>query len=460
METRELASFVAHSRLQDIPETAQDEAVRAIVNWLGCALGGCLEPAVDAALDALFGCSGPAQATLIGRGNRTDVLSAALFNAIGSNILGFDDTHVATRIHPSVPVAAALFPLAERRAASGAEVVHAFTLGVEVACRAGLALGPGHYNGGWHITSTCGVLGAAAACAKLLGLDAQQLTWALGIAATQASGINEMMGSQSKGLSVGFAARNGLMAALLAQQGFTAAETALEGRRGFVQVLGPTGNSAALLSGLGSTWELMHTAYKSYPCGIVLHPVIDGCLQLRREHNLKPRNVAGVGLSVHPLVMQIAGHREPQSALEGKLSVYHTAAVALVDDEMGVRQFQDDRVLNRRVMELRARVEVIADSSLAEEEARVEVTLRDGSRFEHHVRHARGGLQRPMTDADLADKFRVLATEVLATDQAERLLALAWNIRALSDVGALIRASVPEEDLEPQDLPGSPLIPR
>jgi 2-methylcitrate dehydratase PrpD len=460
METRELASFVAHSRLQDIPETVQDEAVRAIVNWFGCALGGCLDPAVDTALDALLGCSGPAQATLIGRGKRTDLLSAALFNAIGSNILDFDDTHVATHIHPSVPVAAALFPLAERHAASGTEVTHAFILGVEVACRAGLTLGPAHYDSGWHVTSTCGVLGAAAACAKLLGLDAQQLAWALGIAATQSSGINEMTGSQSNSLSVGFAARNGLMAALLAQQGFTAAETALEGRRGFVQVLGSTGNSAALLSGLGATWELTRTAYKFYPCGIALHPVIDGCLQLRREHNLKPRNVARVGLSLHPLVMQIAGRREPQTALGGKLSVYHAAAVALVDGAVSVRQFQGDRVLNRRVMALRARVEAIADPSLAKEEARVEITLRDGSRFEHHVRHALGGLQRPMTDADLADKFRALATEVLATDQAERLLALAWNIRALGDVGALIRASVPEEDLEPQDLPGSPLIPR
>ncbi len=460
METDELARFVAHSRLPDIPETVQDEAVRAIVNWLGCALGGCLDPAVDTALDALFGCSGPAQATLIGRGNRTDSLSAALFNALGSNILDFDDTHLATFIHPSVPVAAALFPLAEQHAAAGADVVHAFILGVEVACRAGLALGSGHYDRGWHITSTCGVLGAAAACAKLLALDAKRLAWALGIAATQASGLNEMLGSQSKSLNMAFAARNGLMAALLAQQGFTAAELALEGRRGFVQVLGVEGRTATLLTGLGCTWELMRNAYKPYPCGIVLHPVIDACLQLRREHQLKPRTIAAVGLSVHPLVMQMAGRREPQTGLEGKLSVYHSAAVALIDGAASVRQFQDDRVVSPRVIELRARVEVIADPTLAKEEARVKITARDGGRFECHVRHALGSLERPMSDADLSDKFRALATEVLATDQAERLLALAWNIRALGDVGALIRASVPEDEIEPQDLPGSPLIPR
>ena len=460
MQTRELAAFIARSRLEEIPEPVQDEAARAIVNWLGCALGGAMDTAVETALDALFAASGPQQATLIGRGDRTDILRAALTIGIGSCVLDFDDTHAQTLIHPSVPVAAALLPLAEYRAAPGAEVLHAFIVGAETACRAGLALGQGHLGRGWHSASTCGVLGAAAACAKLLGLDGQRTQAALGIAATQASGLGEMAGSQTTSLNMGLAARNGLLAALLAEQRFGAAEQALEGRRGYLSVLGADADADALVAGLGSTWHVTHIAYKPYACSVVLHPAIDACLQLRHEHRLRPSGISAVHLRVNPLALQAHAAVNPASGLESKSSIHHCAAVALADGAAGVRQFQDERVHHPRIAQLRAQVGTLADESVGPIEAHALIALRDGRSVEHHVRCARGSPERPMTDAALSDKFRMLAAEVLATDQAERLLALAWNVRALVDVGALIRASVPEEEIEPAELPGSPLIPR
>ena len=460
MQTRELAAFIARSRLEEIPETVQDEAARAIVNWLGCAVAGAMEPAVDTALDALFNASGPQQATLIGRGDRTDILGAAFMTGIGASALDFDDSHPPTLVQPSVPVAAALLPLAEYRTATGAEVLHAFIIGVEVACRAGLALGRAHAERGWHSASTCGVLGAAAACAKLLKLDQERMQWALGVAATQASGTAELMDTQAKSLNLGFAARNGLLAALLAERRFTSAERALEGRHGYLKVLGTDAHADALVATLGSRWELTRIAYKPYACSVVLHPVIDACLSLRREHRLRPSGIAAVELRVHPLALQAAIARDPADGGESRSSIHHCAAIALADGAAGVPQFQHARVHHPRVSQLRARIEALADTDLGPFEARAAVTLRDGRRVEQHVRCALGSPERPMTDAALSDKFRTLAAELLATDQAERLLALAWNMRALVDVGALMRASVPEEDIEPAELPGSPLIPR
>jgi len=457
--TLTLAQFVAQSRIDAIPESALHEGERAIVNWLGCALGGSTEPALDAALAALGEFAGPAQATVLGRALRTDLLTAALANGLGSNLLGVDDTHLETVIHPSVPIASALLPLAEARGASGEAFLHAFVLGVEVACRAGLAVTPAHYEGGWHITATCGVLGAAAACARLLGLDADRTACALGIAATQASGLNEMMGSQSKSLNMGFAARNGLTSALLAERGFTSSMRALEAPRGFVQVLGRSPRPEALTAGLGSAWEIERNAYKPWPCGIVLHPVLDACLQLRNAHAVKPAAIAKVTLRVHPLVLVMTGRTDPTTGLEGKLSVYHSVAVAFVDGAAGVRQYTDERVHHPRVTALRERVEVATDPAVALEEAYATLELTDGRRLERHVRCALGSLERPMTDADLCAKFRELAEGVLATDPAERLLALAWNLRSLGDAGALARGTVPEDTVT-EEPPGSPLLGR
>jgi len=196
--TRELARFVVESRWSSIPAAINHEARRALLNWAGCALGGCRDETVDTALAALSEFAGRPQATLLGRSERVDILNAAALNALSSNILDFDDTHLRTVIHPTVPVAAALLALAERTRVAGADFLHAFILGVEVECRVGNAISPEHFSSGWHITATCGIFGAAAACAKLLGLDAKKTAWALGLAANQASGTTGAHGSMTK----------------------------------------------------------------------------------------------------------------------------------------------------------------------------------------------------------------------------------------------------------------------
>ena len=443
-ETRTLARFIARSRWADMPAQIRHEAKRALLNWLGCALGGCRDETVERALAALGPFSGPRTATLVGRRERLDPLSAAVVNAISSNILDYDDTHMKTVIHPTVPVAAAALALTQHGPVTGAQLLHAFALGVEAECRIGNAVTPGHYEAGWHITATCGAFGAAAAAGKLLGLDERQMTWALGIAATEASGLTEMLGSMCKSYNMGHAARSGLVAALLARRNFTSSGRAIEAPRGFAPVLARNANLERIVDRLGDTWELSWNAYKPYPCGIVLHAAIDGCLELRREHALTSHDVERVELRMHPLALQLAGKAAPTTGLEGKLSVYHAAAVALLHGKAGVAEFTDASVRDAEVLALRQRVTAVADDALDKAAAIVRIAHRDGRVIERSVPHATGSLERPLTDRDLEAKFLALARPAYSECHAWDLVELTWSLDRLNDASRLVHAATGE----------------
>lgn len=441
--TRRLARWVVSSRASDVPERARKEAVRSIVNWVGCAVGGSPHETVNCALAALAEFSGPAQATVLGRKERLDILHASLMNGISSHVLDFDDTHLKTIIHPAGPVASAILALSERRPAQGMEFLHAFILGVEVECRIGRAVYPWHYDAGWHITGTAGVFGAAAAAGKLLGLDEQQMTWALGTAATQSSGFREMFGTMCKPFHPGRAAQGGLAAALLAAKNFTSSERGIEAPRSFAFVMSPQRDLSAITRGLGDTWEISENTYKPFACGIVIHPIIDGCIQLRNDHKLSAEQIERIDMRVHPLVLELTGKKAPATGLEGKFSVYHAAAAAIVHGAGGESEFSNTVVRDPGIIALRGRVTAVAQAGTREEEAYLTLTLRDGRKLEKHVEHAVGSLERPMSDSDLEAKFQGLAEGVLGRAQSGRLLSLCWKIASLQDVGALARAAVP-----------------
>ena len=440
--TRRLARYVVTSRFADIPESARREALRSFLNWTGCTVGGCRHETVDRALAALAEFSGPAQASVLGRSERLDILHAALVNGISSHVFDFDDTHLKTIIHPSGPVASAILALAERRPVDGKEFLHAFILGVEVECRIGNAVYPAHYDIGWHITGTAGVFGAAAASGKLIGLNEQQMTWALGIAATQASGLREMFGTMCKPFHPGRAAQNGLTAALLAAKNFTSSERAIEAPRGFAHVLSTARNFAEITERLGETFEISLNTYKPFACGIVIHPVIDGCIQLRNEHHLKPEQIDKVSVKAHPLVLELTGKKMPQAGLEGKFSVYHSAAVALIHGDAGENQYSDACVRDPVVIALRDKVTATVDNKVHEDEAHITITLEDGGKLTKHVEHAIGSVERPMSDAALEAKFRHLAGGILPAPQIDKLIGLCRSLTDLADAGAVARATV------------------
>ena len=395
-----LARFLAGSRWEEIPASLRQEGRRAILNIIGCMLGGRRERSIQL-LESAF----PA----------TSLANAAVVHAAAANALDFDDTHLPTVIHPSAPVAGALFALTNERKLTGAQFLHAFILGVEAACRVGNAVSPGHYEHGWHITGTCGVFGAAAAAGKALELNESQFLHALGIAATQAAGLVEMLGSMTRVLNTGFAARNGLAAALLAAQGFEAVEQPLEGERGFANVFGGSRKVAALIQGLGEEWALREVAYKPYPCGMVLHALIDACLPLRKVESY-PQSVE---IRLHPLAVERGDRLDPRNGLEARLSAQHCAAVALVDGAAGLAQFTDDAVSRPALALVRSRVKLVADGSLDKAAAIVTV---DG-------RAVRAEARQSMTGAELEAKFRALAGA-----RAEELLAVVSSLEAAGEL--------------------------
>jgi 2-methylcitrate dehydratase PrpD len=289
------------------------------------------------------------------------------------------------------------------------------------------------------------VLGAAAAAAKALNLDAQRIAWALGIAATQASGLMEMLGTMCKSYNMGHAARNALSAALLASAGFTSSERAIEAPRGFLNVLASNGDDSEITGDLGFRWEIMQNAYKPYPCGIVIHPVIDACLDLREAQRIDPAAVEKVEITVNPLAQTLCGRPAPRDSLEGKLSLYHSAAVALVDGEAGVRQYLDKRVTSPDVIALRNKVAVHIEESIGPEQSRVRVVLANGATHEIFVERARGSLERPMTDAELDAKFRSLAASELAPAQIDRLAEQCWSLHEQQDAAVIARGSFSEQ---------------
>ena len=282
--TEKLAKWAAATSWAALPAAVAHQAKRSLMNFFAVALTGCRDATIETTLASLAAFSSGGRATVIGRRERLDALSAAFINAAGANVLDFCDTHVPTAIHPTAPIVPALLALAETQVVGGRGFLLALVIGQEVACRIGLAMSPSHYNKGWHITATCGVFGAAAGSGKLLGLGAEQMIWALGLAATQAAGLCECLGTPAKSVGVGNAARNGLWSALLAARDFAGPAEPLNGVQGYYHALGEAPDLSQLTRGLGETWEIMKTSYKPYPCGFVVHPVLDCVLDWRRDH--------------------------------------------------------------------------------------------------------------------------------------------------------------------------------
>jgi len=429
--SRTLARFLVRTRPEDVPAPARREAVRSILNVIGTALGGSGDEEARRIAAVMLPFSGPAEAALVGRAERADCMTAAFLNALAGNVFDFDDTHPGTIIHPSAPVALPLFALAGRRAMRGSALLHAFTLGAEIACRLGNAVSPAHYSRGWHITTTCGVFGAAAACAASLGLDEDATLSALGHASAQSSGLVETLGTMAKSV-----------AALLAEGGAVGPESPIEGARGFLRVMGEGGDAARVLAGLGETWEIARNTYKPYPCGVVLNPVIEACLALRP---LVPcwEAIASVTVSGNPLLRQRADRPAPGSGRQAQVSAQHAVAVAFIDGRAGVAEFSGARVQGADVLSLGARVALADAPSTAVDGAEVAVTLASGKTLFHRVENARGSLARPLSDAELEDKFRALAATGCPALDPDPLIAALWSLGEAPDAAAVVRLAAP-----------------
>jgi 2-methylcitrate dehydratase PrpD len=440
--TRILAEYVARHPSRGWSDAVDREAHRTFLNWFGCAVGAARHEAVDAALAAVQMLQPAPQATILGRAEKVDIASAALLNGITSHTFDFDDTHLKTIIHPAGPVASAVLALAELTGASGRAVLDSLVIGIDVACRLGNTVYPEHYDRGWHITGTTGMLGAAAGCARLLGLDADKTAMALGIAASQPVGLREQFGTMTKPFHPGGAARAGLMSALMAQHGYTASPRSIEAPRGWAQVVSTKCKWNEVTDELGERFEISFNTYKPFACGIVIHPSIDACVQLR-ERGVAAEDVERIELKVHSLVLELTGKKEPADGLQGKFSVYHGCAAGLVFGRAAEEEFADAIVTRPDVVALRRKVVATVDDSIDEASADVTAVLKDGRREHVFVEHAIGSLQRPMSDAALERKFHGMSDGILGAPRTEQLLAMCWALASAENVRALTALARP-----------------
>ena len=429
-----LARFAVGAATVAIPERVLGEGRRSLLNMFATALAGSGEPAIDIAASVLTPFAGPATCGVIGRPERTDLPTAAFLNAASANIFDFDDTHPGTIIHPTAPVAPVLLALAETRPVTGAELLRAFIVGAEVECRLGLAVSPDHYARGWHITSTCGVVGAAVAASVVLRLDERQTGWAIANACGQSAGMVETLGTMTKSLSVGNAARGGLMAALLAQKGFSGPDAPLTGQRGILHLYADTPRAVALSQDLGTRWDFADNTYKPYPVGVVLNPVIDAAAELRKD-GVALTDIADITLRGHPLLRQRADRPDVATGREAQVSAQHAFAVAL-SGEVGLADFTDDAVTGTLTT---GRPGMTFEDDATMDIGAVALTARmtDGTERQVTITAARGSTDNPMTNAQIEDKLRALAAYRGVTWDTQPLIDAVWSLDTLPDAARL-----------------------
>ena len=435
--TKTLAAHLAAARYSDLSPGAQHAARRGVLDWLGCALAACRHPTVATLIDVLAETGGRPQATVLGRGQKLGLVDAPLANGQMGHLLDFDDTHMGgVVLHTSSPVLAGLLALAERTPVSGADLMLAYAVGFEAGVRSGRTA-PGHHKGGWHLTGTLGSIAAGAASGKLVGLDAQRLTYALGIAATQAGGMQQNRGTMCKSFHAGKAATNGVLAALLAERGFDSSQEIIEGKRGFARIYSDVAAPEQLTQGLGDGWLIETNGHKPYACGVVLHPLIDAVIAVREEARIAPEAVSEIALRVHPLVLSITNVTEPSSGLQSKFSYRHSAAVALADGAAGIAQYSDARAADPIVAALRRKVQAVGDETLRKDEAYATVAA-GGARHEAHIPHASGTTDNPMSDAAIEAKFLANAASAIGDERARRASERVWSLEKCADVRELI----------------------
>jgi 2-methylcitrate dehydratase PrpD len=440
--TKTLCGRLAAARFGDLSPAAAHQARRGVLDWIGCALAGSGHKTITTLLDVLQEVGGREQATVLGRKLRLGLRDAPLANGQMGHVLDFDDTHMGgVVLHASSPVLAALFALAERAPAArapvgGADLMLAYAVGFEAGVRTGWSA-PGHHKGGWHLTGTLGTIAAGVAGGKLLELDPQRLTYAMGIAATQAAGMQQNRGTMCKSFHAGKSAANGVLAALLAERGFDSTQEIIEGRKGFSRIYSDVAAPEQLNARLDQGWLIETNGHKPYACGVVLHPLIDAVIAIRNRDRIDPATVSEISLRVHPFVLSITDVVDPSTGLQSKFSTLHSAAVALVDGAAGIAQYSDARARDPLVAALRGKVKAEGDEALGKDEAYA-VIVAGGKRHEVHIPHAAGTAANPMSDAAIEAKFLANATPVIGPERAGRARDLVWSLEKQPDVRALI----------------------
>ncbi len=436
--TERLATQATTLRYEAIPESVRAVARQCLLDYLGVAIAGAGEPLARMLRDEMAGAGGVGQASVIGHHARLPVLSAALVNGAAAHALDYDDVNVAMPGHPSVTILPGLLALAELQKASGCELITAFVAGYETACRIGAALLPGHYNLGFHATGTVGTFGAAAACARLLGLPAAATAAALGIAGTQAAGLKSQFGTMCKPFHAGKAAQSGLLAARLAARGFTSRADILECEQGFAATHGPDFAPEAALVAPASGFYILANLFKYHAACYFTHAPIECARALRRAHALVPEAIGSVTLRIDASTDRVCNIPNPSDGLESKFSLRQTVAMALGGiDTASLGAYDERNAQDPVLVRLRRRLVLDFREGWPHTLAEMEIELADGRRVA--ARHDAG---IPASDIGeqgrrLAAKFDALVAPLLGAPRARELREAVFAVDDISDIGRL-----------------------
>jgi 2-methylcitrate dehydratase PrpD len=445
--TTEVVDFVLGQKWEDIPAGTLSIAKEHILDTFGVTLAGSGETCAKIVRETLV--TGDGRASVIGTAQRRPPYLAALANGVASHALDYDDTQLSTSpeavygllTHPSTPVLSAAIAVAEDTNASGEQLLMAYCAGVEVACRVADAINPRHYQAGFHTTGTVGTLGAAMAAGRLLGLDRSHLATALGIAASMASGLRENFGTMTKPLHGGRAASNGVAAAYLARNGYTASQHILEARRGFFNAAGGGFDPSKIVGSLGKPFflESPGVSIKPYPSGSLSHPGQDLILDIVRAHDIKPDDIERVEVGTNSNVLNALIYPRPTTDLEGKFSMEYCMAAGIVYRKAGLNEFTDRAVNDPRIHDMLPRILVRVDPELEKMgyqhvRTRVRVMTRDGREFSGEAEWAKGYPQKPLPREELEGKFLECAQTVFSEQQAHAALAAIESLESAQSV--------------------------
>jgi 2-methylcitrate dehydratase PrpD len=438
-----IADFVVDAKP---PESARRRAAAALCDTTGVILAGAVEPAariVRGLLDGTGSCH------IFGTGRMADAADAAMANGVAAHALDYDDMCFVSMAHPSCALVPAALAAGEHSGTTGQRVLDGYLVGFELECRLGSVMNPRHYHArGWHCTSSIGTLGAAAAAARVMGLDSDAVAHAIGIAASLACGLKENIGTMTKPLHAGAAARNGVMAALLAKNGFTASAEALDGPQGYLSAMDSEHQAAALAQAaadLGTRWEIDDTGItvKLYPSCAATHPPLDALLDLVRRHRIAADDIAAIAVEVDTMTPRLLIHDRPASGLEAKFSMPFCAAAAVVYGHPTVDTFDDAHIRDPRVQALMPKVSMrinpAFDAAANLSQARVSIQLTDGRSVSQHADGARGYPGR-LSDEELAAKFLGCAQRSLSEARAEAALTAVRSIDGAGSLHTLVTA--------------------
>jgi len=444
--TEQLSAFLVATQSTDIPDPVINDAKYYTLDWLGSAIAGTVtEP--GRMLLAYAASQAGQGATVIGLGQERNAGLAALTNGGLSHIVEMDDLDRASVVHPAAPVIPTALAMAEREGRSGLDFLAAVVLGYEVAIRIGEAVGRSHYRF-WHNTATCGVFGAAAAAGWLLGLDAEQMVWALGNAGTMSAGLWEFIadGAMSKHLHAGRAASSGLLAADLARRGFTGARRILEGERGFFAATSSDARPELVTQGLVpgmAAYKISGVSIKPYPSCRHTHPAIDAALALHQEHVPVPDQIARIEVETYQAALNLIDNPNPTHSYAAKFSLQYCVACALARGRVGLDDFRSEVLGDEAVRGLMARMSVGLSEELDEHypqewPARVRVALADGRQFAQLVKVPRGDPENPLTQAELEGKFRLLIAGTGCEEIADALIEEVNRLERLESMRPLL----------------------